>query len=76
MESGTACGIEDKMDGPAKICRAFKITKKYNGIDITKSDEIFIKDIGERPKKIISAPRIGVDYAREWAKKKLRFYIK
>jgi len=69
-------GIEDKMDGPAKICKAFKITKKYNGIDITKSDEIFIKDIGERPKKIISAPRIGVDYAREWAKKKLRFYIK
>lgn len=69
-------GVEREIDGPAKICKALGITKKENGLDITKSEKIFIKDIGEEPEKIIATPRIGVDYAEEWAKKKLRFCIK
>ena len=66
-------GIRGKTDGPGKICRELKITTKDTGLDITKSYEIYIKDIGERPKEIIAAPRIGVDYAGEWAKRKWRF---
>lgn len=66
-------GISGKVDGPGKICREFGITKKDNGLDITESDEIYIKDTGEKPKRIIATPRIGVDYAFQWAKKKWRF---
>ena len=69
-------GIQEKVDGPGKICRSLGITKKDNGLDITKSGEIYIKDVGIKPKKIISTSRIGIDYAGEWKDKKWRFLIK
>jgi len=68
-------GIKEKISGPGKLCKVLGITKRYNGLNIAMSDEIYIKDIGEKPKRIYSAPRIGVEYAGEWARKKLRFYI-
>ena len=66
-------GILGKTDGPGKLCRELGITQKNTGLDITKSNKIYIKDIGEKPKRIIATPRIGVDYAGEWAKKRWRF---
>jgi DNA-3-methyladenine glycosylase len=69
-------GIEGKSDGPGKLCRELRLTREHTGLDVTKSKKIFIKDIGIKPKKIISTPRIGVDYAGKWAKKKWRFLIK
>ena len=65
-----------KLDGPGKLCSAFSIDREDNGKDVVTSEEIFIVDIGEKPKKITSTPRIGVDYAGEWANKPLRFLIK
>lgn len=66
-------GTKGRVDGPGKLCREFGLTREDTGLDITKSKRIFIKDIGTKPTKIISTPRIGVEYAGEWAKKKLRF---
>ena len=68
-------GILGKTDGPGKLCRELGITTKDTGVDITKSEEIYIKDIGQRPERILATPRIGVDYAGEWAKKKWRFVL-
>ncbi len=66
-------GTDKLLDGPGKVCREFGITREDSGLDATKSSEIYFVDLGEKPKEIISTPRIGVDYAGEWAKRKLRF---
>ncbi len=68
-------GFDKILDGPGKVCREFDITREDNRLDIVESNEIYIKDIGEIPEKIMALPRVGVDYAEEWAKKKLRFLI-
>lgn len=69
-------GITGKTDGPGKLCRELSISKQDNGLNIVKSQKIFIIDIGTKSKKIISGPRIGVDYAGCWAKKNWRFIMK
>ena len=68
--------IEGKTCGPGLLCRAMKIDKKLNGHDLLSSD-FFIAE-PERAEKfsIVKRPRIGVDYAKHWAKRHLRFYIK
>lgn len=74
--------IGSKTDGPGKLCRELGISQKDTGIDITESRQIYIKDIslpahwrGEKS-QIKAAPRIGVDYAGEWAYKKWRFVVR
>jgi len=67
-------GIQGKTDGPGKLCRELAIKRTDTDLDITSPrNGIYLKDIGLKPKKIIATPRIGVDYAGEWAKKKWRF---
>lgn len=64
-----------KTDGPGKLCRAFKITKKENGARGFGTTDLLIEDWNAKIPKIKSAPRIGVDYAKEYKDKKWRFYI-
>jgi DNA-3-methyladenine glycosylase len=62
--------------GPGLLCRAMKIDKALNGHDLL-SDDFFIaapETVEEIP--IIKGPRIGVDYAKHWARRHLRFYLK
>src|SRR3972149_5324663 len=63
--------------GPGKLCMAFGINKKLNGENVFGKD-IWIEDRGEdeSPKNIISAPRVGVDYAKHCKNLPWRFYIK
>jgi DNA-3-methyladenine glycosylase len=65
-----------KTSGPALLCRALDIDRRWNGHDLL-SDDFFISE-PETPEKfsIIKRPRIGVDYARHWAKRHLRFTIR
>lgn len=63
-------------DGPGKLCRALKIDKRLNNIDLCGSREIWIEEReGEKPPKIKRGKRIGVDYAGKWKNKPWRFYI-
>jgi DNA-3-methyladenine glycosylase len=64
-----------RLDGPGKLCRALNIDRRYNGIDLCKSKEIWFEDRKERSVKIKSGKRIGVDYAGKWAHKLWRFYL-
>jgi DNA-3-methyladenine glycosylase len=61
-------------DGPGKTCRALAITRAHNRLDLT-GDELFIEE-GSRPAKIERGPRIGVDYAGDWARRPLRFWVR
>jgi len=62
-------------DGPGKLTRALGIDKGFYGEDLVKSDRIWITESGIKP-KIITTPRIGIDYAGEWKEKPWRFVIK
>jgi DNA-3-methyladenine glycosylase len=68
--------IEGNTKGPGLLCRALGIDKRINAHDFV-SDTLYIAMPPDEPEPfgILHRPRIGVDYAKEWAAKELRFYI-
>jgi DNA-3-methyladenine glycosylase len=68
--------LDGRSSGPGLLCRAMHIDRRLNGHDLL-SDDFFIAAPSEAESfRIVKRPRIGVDYARHWAKRHLRFYIK
>lgn len=68
--------IDSRTQGPGLLCRAMNIDKNHNNQDLL-SDHFYIAaPCVPETFSITKRPRIGVDYAGEWAKKLLRFYIK
>lgn len=61
-------------NGPAKLTKALKIDKNFNGKDIFSKD--FYMEEGKKDFEIIKAKRIGIDYAKEARDYLYRFYIK
>ncbi|MEG1596975.1 MAG: DNA-3-methyladenine glycosylase [Bacilli bacterium] len=62
--------------GPGILTKALNITKELNGIDLTKSKEIWIEDSNEKVLYDTSA-RVGISYADEPYKSiKWRFILK
>jgi len=68
--------IKDKTCGPGLLCRAMKIDRKLNGHDLLSEDFFIAKPDESESFSIVKRPRIGVDYAKHWARRHLRFYIK
>jgi DNA-3-methyladenine glycosylase len=67
--------IEGNTKGPGLLCKAMGIDRSLDGHDLL-SDDFFIEDSREHAHfPIVERPRIGVDYAQDWAGKLLRFYI-
>lgn len=65
-----------RLDGPARLCRALGITGAENGADLMTS-ELRILDAPAIPgREVDRGPRIGVDYAKEWAERPLRFWVR
>jgi DNA-3-methyladenine glycosylase len=68
--------LAGRTQGPGLLCRAMRIDKRLNGHDLL-SDDFYIASPSEAERVvIIKRPRIGVDYARHWARRHLRFYVK
>ena len=65
-------GWEVDLTGPARLAKAFGITSAENGRDVTGDDISFIEDPSYKP-RIVRAKRVGVDYARRWKDRLLRF---
>jgi len=68
--------VEGRTCGPGLLCRAMHIDRRLNAHDLL-SDNLFIaapENAGSFT--IVKRPRIGVDYAKHWARRHLRFYIK
>ena len=65
-------GWEADLSGPGKLTRAMDITRSQNGIDLT-ADELFLLDDPSYRPRIVTAKRVGVDYAKEWKDAPLRF---
>lgn len=63
--------------GPGKLTTWLKIDQAYNSLDLVLSDKVWLAKGKEITKEKINAgPRIGVAYAKEWANKKFRFWLK
>lgn len=64
--------------GPGKLTKAFAITRRLNGEDLTISSQLFVADDGYQvPKSSITiSARIGVDYAGKHAALPWRYYLK
>jgi DNA-3-methyladenine glycosylase len=65
-------GWNADLSGPGKLCRAMRITRALNGIDLT-GDELYLLDARGPAPQIVRSKRIGVDYADEWKHAPLRF---
>ncbi len=67
--------LEGRTQGPGLLCRAMQIDRSLNAYDLL-SDDFFIATPSKVERHmVVKRPRIGVDYARHWAKRHLRFYI-
>ncbi len=77
LEKDAAPTHQTRIDGPGRVGRFLEVDHTHNGLDVTKGSTIWIEDHGLTvPRKQIQAlPRIGVDYAGEWAKKLWRFCL-
>jgi DNA-3-methyladenine glycosylase len=67
-------GLDGRMDGPGRLCRAFGLDGTWNRADLT-SGPLRIEGGDPVPEAVIGAsPRIGVGYAGPWAERPLRFF--
>jgi len=64
------------IDGPGRVCRFFDIDRQLNRWDLTQRERLWLEDRSERVEnEVLASPRIGVDYAGEWAAKPFRFRL-
>ena len=63
--------------GPAMVCHGLGVDRSFDGHDLTLGDELWLTAplAGEPVGEIASGPRIGVDYAGEYARRPWRFWL-
>jgi len=61
----------DLTNGPGKLCEAFGIDRAHYAADLC-AGPLFLAP-GTKP-RVARAPRVGVDYAAEWAERPWRFF--
>ena len=68
--------VEGSTRGPGRLCKAMHIDRRRNGHDLT-SDDFYIADPPlSEPLYVVKRARVGVGYAKHWARRLLRFYIR
>lgn len=68
--------ISGKTQGPGLLSNAMNINITFNEHDLQSVDLYIAQTTINTEFSIVETPRIGVHYAKEWADKLLRFYIK
>ncbi|MDS1142210.1 DNA-3-methyladenine glycosylase [Pusillimonas sp. SM2304] len=67
--------LSENTRGPGRLCKAMGLNKSHYGHDLCSPDLFIAANPAAEDIVIADSPRIGVDYAGEWAAKPLRFYI-
>jgi DNA-3-methyladenine glycosylase len=64
--------------GPALVCQALGITRALDGHDLTIGERLWLEsgDVAITSGDLLVGPRIGVDYAGEWASRPWRFGLR
>jgi DNA-3-methyladenine glycosylase len=68
--------VEGRTQGPGLLCKAMRIDRRLNGHDLVSDDFYIAAPPKDEPFTLVNRPRVGVDYARHWRRRLLRFYIK
>jgi DNA-3-methyladenine glycosylase len=68
-------GLKEPTWGPGLLCRALRIDRRLNGVDL-RGRQLWLEEAlpGAPRPHIARSTRIGVDYAGAWAKRPWRFY--
>jgi DNA-3-methyladenine glycosylase len=62
--------------GPGKLCIALGIDRALDGANLL-GNRVWLEEAEKIPRaRIMSGPRIGIDYAAEWKDKPWRFWVK
>ncbi|MBI2121624.1 MAG: DNA-3-methyladenine glycosylase [Candidatus Sungbacteria bacterium] len=74
---GSIRGFTQMITGPGRVCKYFKIDKRFNKMSANKKSGLWIEDRGIRisARDIKRGKRIGVDYAGKWRNKPWRFFF-
>src|SRR5438093_2262253 len=68
--------VAGRTQGPGLLCKAMHIDTRLNAHDLLSDDFYIAAPPRSEPLVIVKRPRVGVDYAKHWARRHLRFYIK
>lgn len=66
----------DVVSGPARLTKFLEIDGSFNGEDLIVCGNLWVEEgMDVDLSKVKTTPRIGVDYAKEWKDKPLRFVL-
>jgi DNA-3-methyladenine glycosylase len=71
--------VEELCAGPARLTQALAIDRALDGIDLREHTGLWIERSRVRAlpdAAVLAAPRVGVDYAGAWARRRLRFLVR
>jgi len=71
-------GVQDRVDGPGRLCRALAIDRTHNHLDVTdeSAGPLWLeRRPGPPVAEIATSARIGVAYAGHWAERPYRFFV-
>ncbi len=68
-------GLDSRCDGPGRLCRALGVDRSFDGCDLV-GGPLALMDDGFQLPAVDRRPRVGVDYAGAWARRRLRFLIR
>jgi len=68
--------VDGRTQGPGLLCKTMHIDRRLNGHDLVSDDFYIAAPPNDEPFTIVKRPRVGVDYAKHWRRRLLRFYIK
>ncbi len=67
-------GLTERTSGPGLLCRALRIDRRSNGVDLRGASLWIEPPRTRRPVRLGRSARIGVEYAGEWAQRPWRFF--
>ena len=68
--------VDGRTQGPGLLCKAMHIDRRLNGHDLVSDDFYIAAPPNGELFTIVNRPRVGVEYAKHWRRRLLRFYIK
>ncbi len=69
-------GVSRTTDGPGKLTRALAIDRTLNRVDLTGGRLFVTPGDPVRAADVAVSERIGIDYAKEWARRPWRFSVR
>lgn len=69
-------GLPQSASGPGRLCRAMGVDRRHNGRPVT-APPLYVLPAPQTPlsASVACGPRVGIDYAGDWAVRPWRFWL-